>query len=193
MSAKSPPASWNAAMKRHSATESGANGASTVRGEPRSCIRAADGSTLTVSGWPKRKSRCEPLVPLPQTSVLPLHVRRTDTIRIRIPEDCGADGPLDFCWPVVVSPASWKTAIELDDLSVVASIAQTSVYGVSVGSEGVRRHLKGPRGCVADFGNEVSRVGFVSLAQMPRYNQFRVALQGNESVSVADRVPALLR
>ncbi len=57
MSAKSPPASWNAAMKRHSATESGANGASTVRGEPRSCIRAADGSTLTVSGWPKRKSR----------------------------------------------------------------------------------------------------------------------------------------
>ena len=57
VSAKSPPASRNAAIERHSATETGANGASIVRGERRPCTRAADWSTLTVAGWPKRKSR----------------------------------------------------------------------------------------------------------------------------------------
>ena len=61
VSAKSPPASWNAAIERHSAIETGANGASIVRGGRRGgrrpCIRAADWSTLTVPGWPKRKSQ----------------------------------------------------------------------------------------------------------------------------------------
>ena len=57
VSAKSPPASWNAAIERHPATEMGANGASIVRGERRSCIQAVDWSTLTVPGWPKWKSR----------------------------------------------------------------------------------------------------------------------------------------
>ena len=41
VSAKSPPASWNTAIERHSATETGANGASIVRGERISCTRAA--------------------------------------------------------------------------------------------------------------------------------------------------------
>ena len=39
------------------ATDTGAHGASIVREERRLCIRAADLSTLTVPGWPKRKSR----------------------------------------------------------------------------------------------------------------------------------------
>ena len=55
VSAKSPPASWNAAIERHSATQTGANGASIVRGRRRPCTRAADRSILTIAGWPKRK------------------------------------------------------------------------------------------------------------------------------------------
>jgi hypothetical protein len=57
VSAKSPPASWNTAIERHSATETGANGALIVRGERRRCVRAVDWSTLTLPGWPKRKSQ----------------------------------------------------------------------------------------------------------------------------------------
>ena len=55
VSAKSPPASWNAAIERHSATQTGANGASIVRGRRRPCTRAANRSILTIAGWPKRK------------------------------------------------------------------------------------------------------------------------------------------
>ena len=60
VSAKSPPASWNAAIERHSATQTGANGASIVRGRRRPCTRAADRSILTIAGWPKRKFQFRP-------------------------------------------------------------------------------------------------------------------------------------
>ena len=53
VSAKSPPASWNAAIERHSATQTGANGASIVRGRRRPCTRAADRSILTIAGMAK--------------------------------------------------------------------------------------------------------------------------------------------
>ena len=81
---------------------------------------------------------CEPRAS-PCFTLATIRAALRHTIRIRIPEDCGADGPLDFCWPVVVSTASWKTAIELNDLRVVGSIAQTSVCGVAVALQG-RRH-----------------------------------------------------
>ena len=53
--AKSLPATRNAAIARNTQLTPEGHGASIVREERRLCNRAADLSTLTVPGWPKRE------------------------------------------------------------------------------------------------------------------------------------------
>jgi len=129
----------------------------------------------------------EPLAPLAKRSILAFDMRRAAPFHVGVAEYGRLFYFGYFTGAVAGFSAVFRLSIDLDYLAVIHAVRKAGIDGVDVWPETVCRNLE-PGSCRrrAELRNEIIGRDLIALAEMPGENQFRVALDPDEGVGVAN-------
>src|SRR5438552_12035615 len=125
----------------------------------------------------------------PERQVIPLDVRRADTLRTWTPLKHGCLDCDDF-WGTVSPTASVLLGVLLHDLGVVHFGTKRALNRIGVGSEGVGAQLDSPGHTGAKLADESPRRAPISLANQDDRHQLADRIERDERVGVAQLAAA---
>src|ERR1039458_8902797 len=114
-------------------------------------------------------------------------MRCANPLVVRHPDLGNDDDFNNFRWrvPLLTVPSS---SIDLLHLSVIHVNAKAALYCVGVRRKGVRGQLEASVRRFSQLFHEQPRIMCRATAQVPRKNQFRIALDSDETISVSEQV-----